>query len=73
MGICIQSFGLPQSLSDKESACSAGDTGSIPGSEYPLEEGMETHSSILAWSGEFTWTEEPGGLQYIGLQIVGRD
>ena len=34
--------------------------GSIPGSEDPLEEGMATHSSILAW--RIPWTEEPGGL-----------
>jgi len=37
----------------------AGDIGSIPGSE-PLEEGMTTHSSILAW--RIPWIEEPGGL-----------
>ena len=36
-------------LSGKESACSAGDTGSIPGQEDPLEKGMATYSSILAW------------------------
>ena len=35
----------------------------IPGSEDPLEEGMATHSSILAW--EIPWTEEPGGVQSI--------
>ena len=34
--------------------------------EEPLEEGMATHSSILAW--RTPWTEEPGGLQSIGLQ-----
>ena len=33
----------------KESACSAGDLGSIPGWEEPLEKDMATHSSILAW------------------------
>ena len=32
---------------------------------------MATHSSILAW--EVPWTEEPGGLQFIGLQRVGHD
>ena len=37
--------------------------GSIPGSEDPLEEGMATHSSILAW--RIPWTEEPGRLQSI--------
>ena len=36
------------------------DLGSIPGWEDPLEEGMATHSSILAW--RIPWTEEPGGL-----------
>ena len=41
--------GLPWWLSGKESACNAGDVGSIPGLEDPLEEGMVTHLSILAW------------------------
>ena len=36
-----------------------------------LEEGMAIHSSILAW--RTPWTEEPGGLQSIGLQRVGHD
>ena len=36
------------------------DAGPIPGQEDPLEEGMATHSSILAWS--IPWTEKPGGL-----------
>ena len=39
--------------------------------EDPLEEGMATHSSILAW--RIPWTEEPGGLQSIGSQRVGHD
>ena len=34
------------------------------GQEDPLEEGMETHSSILAW--RIPWTEEPGGLWSMG-------
>ena len=65
----LVSFGLPWWLSGKESTCSAGDAGDmgkIPGWEDPLEEGMATHSSILAW--RIPWTEEPGGLQSIGLQ-----
>ena len=41
------------------------------GREYPLEEGMATHSSILAW--RIPWTEEPGRLQSMGLQRVGHD
>ena len=36
------------------------------GQEDPLEEEMATHSSILAW--RIPWTEEPGGLQLMGLQ-----
>ena len=36
------------------------------GSEDPLEKGMATHSSILDW--RIPWTEEPGGLQPMGLQ-----
>ena len=36
------------------------------GQEDPLEEEMATHSSILAW--RILWTEEPGGLQLMGLQ-----
>ena len=42
------------------------DVGLILGQEDPLEEGMATHSSILAWS--IPWTEEPGGLQSMGSQ-----
>ena len=41
------------------------------GWEDPLEEGMATHSSILAW--KIPWAEEPGGLQSMGLQRVGHD
>ena len=100
---------LPDSSAGKESACNAGDPGSIPGSgrslgegtgyplqyswaslvawlvnntpamretwvqslgwEDPLEEGMATHSSILAW--RIPWTQEPGGLQSMASQKVG--
>ena len=38
------------------------------GGKDPLEEGMETHSSIVAW--EIPWIEESGGLQSMGLQRV---
>ena len=104
-------MGFSGSSADKESACNAGDPGSIPGSgrstgegigyplqyswaslvtqlvknppamwetwvqslgwEDPLEKGMVTHSSILAWI--IPGTEEPGGLQFIGLQRFGHD
>ena len=39
-----------------------------PSQEDPLEKGMATHSSILAW--RIPWTEEPGGLQSMGVQRV---
>ena len=41
------------------------------GQEDPLEKEMATQSSILAW--RIPWTEEPGGLQSMGPQIVGHD
>ena len=41
------------------------------GWEEPLEEVMETHSNILSW--KIPWTEEPGGLQLMGLQRVRHD
>ena len=37
------------------------------GQEDPLEKGMATHSSILAW--RISWTEEPGGLQCMGSGV----
>ena len=43
----------------------------ILGQEDPLEEGMTTCSSVLAW--RIPWTEEPGGVQSSGLQRVGHD
>ena len=41
------------------------------GWEDPLEKGMATHSSILAW--RIPWTDEPGGLQFMRLQTVRHD
>ena len=41
------------------------------GQEDPLEREMATHSSTLAW--KIPWTEEPEGLQSMGLQTVGHD
>ena len=41
------------------------------GGEDPLEKGMATHSSVLAW--RVPWTEEPGGLQATGSQGVRHD
>ena len=53
-------------LSGEESACHAGGLHLIPGSGISLEEGIATHSGILAW--EIPWTEEPGRLQSTGSQ-----
>ena len=41
------------------------------GREDPLEKGVASHSSILAW--RIPWTEEPDGLQSMGSQRVGHD
>ena len=47
-------------------SCNAGDQSSILGQEDLLEEGMATHSSILAR--RIPWTEESGGLQFMALR-----
>ena len=43
----------------------------VLGWEDPLERGMATHCSILAW--RIPWTEEPGRRQFMGLQKVGHN
>ena len=53
----------------KQSSCSEGDQVPSLGWEDPLEKGMATHSSILAW--EIPRTEESGGLLSMGSQRVG--
>ena len=56
----------------KNLPASAGDTETQAQSlsrEDPLEEGMATHSSILAW--RMPWTEEPGRLRSIGSHRIG--
>ena len=63
--------GFPGGLVVKNLPANAQDTDSILGQEDPLEKKMTTHSSILAW--KISWTEEPGGLQSMGLQRVGHD
>ena len=70
----IEVCGLPRCLNSKESACSVGDirdAGSIPGLGRSLEEGMATHSSILAW--RILGTGETGGLPSMGSHGVGHD
>ena len=55
---------FPGGSDGKESACTAGHLGSIPGWEDPLEKGLATHSSILAC--RIPWKKDPGGLQSMG-------
>ena len=65
---------LPWWLRGNESAHNVGNLGTWVGSlsqEDPLEKGMATHSSVLAW--RIPWTEEPGGLQSMGSQRVRHD
>ena len=57
---------FPGGSDGKESACNAGDPGSIPMLGRPLKKGMATHSSILAW--RIPWTEEPLVLQWDVLE-----
>ena len=63
--------GFPGSSDGKASAYNAGDPGSIPGLEDPLEKEMATLSSILSW--KIPWTEDPGRLQSMGSQRVRHD
>ena len=67
--LCLENMAFQVVLVVKNPPANAGevrDAGSIPGQEDPLEKGMATHSSILAW--RIPWTEEPGGLQSVGSQ-----
>ena len=65
--------GLPREASGEGSASQSskqrGAVGSL-GLEDPLEEGVATHPSVLAW--RTPWTEEPGGLQPTGSQSLTR-
>ena len=51
---------VPAGSDSQESACSAGDAGSVPPSGRSLEKGMAALRSVPAWRAP--WTEEPGGL-----------
>ena len=62
---------FPGGSDGRESACSAGDLGSFPGWEGPLEKGRAAHSSIQAW--RIPWTEDPGGLSSKGSPRVEHD
>ena len=63
--------GFPGGSAVKNLPTNAGDAGSIPESGRSPEEGNGNPLSILAW--EISWTEEPGGLQFMGLQRVRHD
>ena len=60
--------GFPCSSVVKNLPANAGDMTSIPGSDDSLEEGMATHSSVLAW--RIPWTEKPGRLWSIGRKVL---
>ena len=62
---------FPGGSDGKESACNAGDLGSIPELGRSLEKEMATHSSVLAW--RIPGKGEPGRLPSIGLQRVEHD
>jgi len=62
-----ETFELPWWLSGKESACGAGDTGSIPLLGRSPSKGNGNPLSILAW--EIPWIEELTGLQSLGPQF----
>ena len=65
MLLCILHFGLPRRLNGKRICCSIRDAGDADW-EDALQEGVATHSSILAWG--IPWTEEPSGLHSTGSQ-----
>ena len=62
---------MPAMTTGSDGSCSAETQVWSLGPENPLQEGMATHSSILAW--RIPQTEEPGGLQSMGLQRVGHN
>ena len=60
-------MGFPGNSDSRERTCQCRKVQSV-GREDPLEKGMATHSSVLAW--RIPWTEEPGGLQSMGSQRI---
>ena len=62
---------FPRGSDGKESATQQETRVQSPGQEDPLEKGVATHFSIVAW--RIPWTEEPGGLQSMGPQRVRQD
>ena len=64
--------GFPGGLDGKESACNAGELGSIPGLGISSEGGHSNPLPVFL-PGQSPWREGPGGLQFKGLQRVGHD
>ena len=65
-------MGLPRGSDGRDSACSVGDLGLIPGlGRFSWRRAWQPTPVFLA--GESPWTEEPGRLQFIGSQRVGHD
>ena len=71
LNLSLEIVGFISGSGGKESAFNSGHPGLIPRLGRSLGEETATHSSILVW--RIPWTEEPGGLQSIGLQRVGYD
>ena len=63
--------GFPRGSDGKESSAMQDTRVRSLGLEDPLDKGMATHSSILAWT--IPWTEKTGGLQSMGPQKVGHN
>ena len=71
IGGCLTSLASPVAQTVKNLPARQETRVSSLGREDPLEKEMATHSSTLAW--RIPWTEEPGGLQSMGLQRVRHD
>ena len=72
IGVMIESVDFPGRSDGQESACQCRRPEfNLWVGKIPLEKGMATHPSILAW--KTPWTKEPGGLQSTGLQRVGHN
>ena len=68
--MCVLEWASQVAIVVKNSPANTGDIRDL-GQEDPLEKGMATHSTILAW--RILWTEQCGGLQSTESQGVGRD
>ena len=72
LGKITYGMGFPGGSDSKDSICNAGDLGSIPGLEK-IPWRREWQPTPVFLPGESPWTEEPGGLESMGLQRVGHD